>query len=462
MHTATVARYCRQSHFLRFAVPVLYGVCAGRTYAQQVPSISAPVISAAEAAYHVTVQQKKNRDGVSFRQAYYPLDSMNAVVASTGIRWLTRLQGQPVQGIQHDPAATVSVAAQADAYARSQISARLATSRLAFEDKAFTYLTAVQAFADAMSPGRLVVAEEYLVALDAMGDSAAVWRFKARQALVDAYARLGQSVNVIRHGVRAFQLMPLMQFYDRGQLLPSWCACDFYPTVIDALSGQPGGKNRIDSLNALAKAVLIPSPSLVARDPEFAKHGREYQEQLNTLIAATSKIGSQGAPLVSNYWLNRPTRDSAQIPVNDGKIRVLEVATYGCPACVIALHGMQRLQNALPDIEVFMLSWTLGSWANRLVDADEEVARLTEYFLNHEKITIPIAIWKATKVPNQDGGMTPENYGPNIEHYPLAGKPMIWVLDGRGMIRRVFTGYSRDTERQILRTVQFLRREITP
>jgi hypothetical protein len=48
---------------------------------------------------------------------------------------------------------------------------------------------------------------------------------------------------------------------------------------------------------------------------------------------------------------------------------------------------------------------------------------------------------------------------PNWVGYPVVGKPVFFVLDGKGTIRRIIKGYSMDMQFQIVRTVQFLLRE---
>lgn len=127
--------------------------------------------------------------------------------------------------------------------------------------------------------------------------------------------------------------------------------------------------------------------------------------------------------------------------------------------CLLGLQGLQRIQKKFPDVECVMFMATTGAWANRLAEPTVEADHLADYFLNTAKVTIPIAIWKGKKVLNEDGGMTPGDHGPNSVNYPLIGKPVIWVLDGRGVIRRVFLGYSRDKEVQIAATIEYLRRE---
>jgi len=418
-------------------------------------------VSAAEAAYHVQVEKAKLDAAISYRQAHYPVDSINSIVSETGAQWLTALRVHPIQGLQHDPASEVAVVAHEEAFAKSQIAVRLATPGLSFDDKAYTYLAAVRAFTNISVPERLPTAEAYLASLDAMGDSAAYWQFQARRVLVEAYYQLGRSRDVVRHGVRAIHLVPALSFYDRGLLFP-YTGGDgkLYAALVDALTGQPGGLEQIKALNTRIQAAIIPTPALIAVDSGYIARGHIYQSVFTSEMTVNGMLGMQGKPIVSGYWLNRPTRDSATLIVNDGKIRVLEVGSYTCAGCLWALQAMQRIQNQFPDIQTMMLTWTLGFWGNRVIDPDE-TAQLTDYYLNDAKVTIPIAIWRGKKVIMEDGGYRSEDAGPNLKNYPMVSKPTIWVLDGKGTIRRIFVGYSRENEKDIIKVVQYLTREAT-
>jgi len=417
-------------------------------------------ISAAEVAYHVAVADValQATEAISFRRmTTYPKDSMLSVAKASGSRWLQRLQAQPVTGIQLDPAGIIGVAAGREDYAKAQIAARLATPGLSLGDRAFTLLTAVQAFGRWEYPARLPVAEGYLKALDALGDAASPWQFEARAALANAYYFLGRSADVIRHGVQAMSLVGRMEFRDRWSLFG--VRKDLYVMTVEALTGLPDGRQQIDQLNARLKPLAVTPPELIALDSSFYWFGVQYQAAVQLFVTMSERLGAVGAPIVANYWINRPTRDSALIPVNDGRIHVVEVATYACVPCLLALNGLERLHQRFPQVDVMMTTWTVGSWGNRLVEPDDEAMRLTDFFLKTARATIPIGIWKGKKVLNEDGGMTPEDGNPNLERYPLASKPMIWILDGRGRIRRVLLGYSRDLDPQIMRTVEFLIRE---
>jgi hypothetical protein len=418
---------------------------------------SATVLTPAEAGYHVDAARMRAFFNVSFRDTRWPADSMTSAVATAGREWLAKLSTGVRAGIQLDPTGRVSVAARADKEAHGQITKRLATPGLSLTDRAFTYRTAVEAFADHRTPERLPFAEQYLAKLDAMGPDAVAWQFEARIPLVSAYYQLGRSNDVARHGTRAMALVAVMSFFDRASMY--WGGRNLYAATVEALAGGPGGRALIDQVNATLRDAAVPSAAIVALDSSFRRIGQEFTYNLNNMVRASERLGSVGAPLVSNLWLNRASPDSATVPVNDGKIRIIETGSTGCPACMMAMYGLQRLRDRFPEIEPVLLISTYGAWANRLVEPDQEAKELTNFFLNTAKLTYPVAIWKSPKARNADDGMTPRDAGPNFVNYPMFSKPIVWVLDGRGTIRQVFIGFNRDTEAKVAQTIQFLQAE---
>jgi len=414
-----------------------------------------PVTAAEAATLTMANRAKLAADMISWRSGHYAVDSLRAVVAANAMHWFTELQHQPVRGIQLDPLGYVGVMASQEPFAKAQITARLATPGLSLLDKAYTLRMAVDAFGgDPHMPERLPMAETYLEALDAMGDTVAAWQYDARKTLLTTYYLLGRSPDVMRHGTHAIALLPRIAYADRDFLGLG----DVYGPTIDALTAQPNARPAIEQLNATLRAIASPAPALIASDSAYYWMGQGEPAQIENLIAGNARLGTSGAPLIAHYWLNRASHDSATVPVDDGKIRIVEMAHTGCPGCVYALYGLQRLHVQFPQIEPIMVTYTFGSWANRLVDPAEEIAYLTDFFVTSTKVTFPVGIWAGKKVPNEDGGLSPTPSA-NEVNYPTFGKPMLWVLDGHGQIRRIFTGYGLEIQAQLQHTVEFLLRE---
>jgi hypothetical protein len=423
---------------------------------------STRTVSAVEAAAHAATRfGQVYGEAVNYRRADVPLDSIRMIGAAASLQWLAAAQRAPIRGIQLEPSGQVAVMANQEEYAKVQIAARLATPGLSFADKASALQTGVFAFADHRVPRRLATSEAYLRQLDALGDSAALWRYRARMRLVQAYYVLGRSPDVIRHGVDALMLLPRMHYAYRDIFygLPD---DPVYGATVEALTGQADGRARIERLNQVIREAAIPSPQLVATDSTYDFVRGFFQLRADRLITGNAKLGTIAAPLTGHYWFNTAGEAPAvpiAVPVNDGKIRVVEIAHMSCGPCQMEVYALERLKQRYPTVEPVLLTWTIGAVANRLVDAETEVGDLKKFLMTQAKVTYPIGVWAGTKVPNDEGGMTPESPAYFRQDYPGFGKPMTWIIDGNGMIRRIFTRYDRNIETQIHRTIEFLVRE---
>jgi hypothetical protein len=407
--------------------------------------------------YHVHIQELRAAAN-SILDANYPKDSIRALVKQSAAQWSTHVQRNPVHGMQLDSYGQVSVAAGQEALAQQQFSARLATPGLTLNDKAYTYMTAVFAFASEDKPEHLPVAERYLTALEAMGSAAAFWQHTAHRSLAHTYYVLGQTGDVVRHGLRAIELIEKMEFVDRLTMY-SPAGAKSYAEIIDALSGQPNARARIDTVNAALERMATPSAALLAKSPECKWQSEGYAYILHQMMATSRRIGTRAEDVEGNYWVNMPSSAPQTMSMANGKIHVLIISNYTCEGCLIAMARLQYIQDKYPSIQCVTATWTVGAWANRLVEPEEEVEKLREAYTGRLKIRYPISIWKGEKKLNDDGGMTPEDGGPNLEHYPLTSKPNIYVVDGKGIIRRVYITFDQRDEAPLANFLDFLQRE---
>jgi hypothetical protein len=415
-------------------------------------------VTANEAFFHVLRKRMEVESRVSFRDAHYPIDSMLANVATTAGGWLDRVRQHPPAGIQLEAAGGMGGRARHLADAKTQFAAALAARNLSVADRGYTLAFAVATFADWRYPDDLPTAENYLKDLIALGAPAASWQYRARQTLLDAYYSLGRSADVIRHGTAATALLAKMSYIDQAYFV------DFVPVgymkLVNALTGQPDARAKIEAINAALLATIEPSPGLVAIDSAYWDQRNSRKASIEGAIMRGSLLGTVGKPWVAHYWVNRATNDSADVAVNDGKIRLVEDFGYACEGCVMALHSLERLKQQFPDIEAMGITVTFGAWANRIVTPEVEAKHLDDFFRNKIKVTVPIGIWKSPRVVGDDEGLGVElGTGPNVTNYPPCAKSCTWLIDGHGRIRRIFEVFDRDTEAEVARTIEFLRRE---
>jgi hypothetical protein len=416
-------------------------------------------LTAAEAKHHLEVAALQTGYAVGFRRDHYPEDSMRQVATQNAARWLTEVRKQAVQGLQFDPSGNIGVSANAEAYAISQFESRLETPGLSAADRAFTLYTAVEAFSDTQFPQRLGTAEQYLNTLDAMGADAAYWRMRGHAVLLNTYYDLGRRSEVVRHGTAVLSLVSVMSYIDRGMVFANTI---IHMKLFEALAGQPDGRAKIDSLSKMLRAhTKAPRELFDADTSSLVWREERYKWFVEHHIRCGALLGAQGKPLIANYWVNRATTDSAVIPVNDGKIRVVEIGTMSCPGCLTALQTLRRLKSKYEPIEVSFHTFTYGNWGNRLVTPDEEAQHLSDYFTNVAKVQFPIGVWKRPKSLNGDDGISPEEgyLGGMFANYPLIDKPTMYILDGRGIIRRMVIGGGREEERHLGASIEFLLKE---
>jgi len=393
----------------------------------------------------------------------YPKDSLRVLEERHAQEWVTILQHAPIRGIQIDPYGVMSVAAHHESVAEEQINARLASHDLSLADRAYTLQMAVAAFSSSDYPTRLPIAERYLTQLDALGKEAAFWQFGARQPLIYTYYRLGKRDDIIRIGTGAFDRVSQIPFDERGEVMYYPGISLSYAAVVDAMSGRPNGRQRIHAMNVTLAAATAAPPELVAHDSTFVWISKYYSEIMQGQIELSERVGEPGTPLIANYWVNRGTsRDSQSVAVNDGKVRIVEIGSFTCAPCMAAVAGMERLHQKYPGVEVNFMTAGMGIWGNRIVPPHVEAEHLADHFVKTLGATFPIGIAMASgHVTTIDDGnaaviTTPTWHAGN---YPQTGKPTFYVIDGHGVIRRVFAGYNRDLEENLATIVEYLQKE---
>jgi len=413
-------------------------------------------------AYEGAADMQRSVSVTDVTHPHYPKDSLVALTVNRARTWITELQQRPVHGLQMDPYGALAIVAKQESLAEQEIAARLATPGLTVADRAYTLRIVVGAYANANEPTHLPIAERYLTQLDALGTEAALWQCTARFSLIAAYYQLGKSADVVRVGLRAFDLVGAIPFEYRAVFFNPGIPF-IYASVVDALGGQPNGPEQIRAMNARLLATTKVPQALLAQDSSFSYVGENYRELLEGNEAMAERVGQPGAPLVANYWANRGTsHDSQTVVVNDGKIRVIEIGSFSCAPCVQAVSGLERLHQRYPGVEFNFMTAGTGMWGNRTIDPKVEADRLTKHFSDDLHATFPIGIAMPTKqVATEDDGVanviSTETWDPG--HYPQPGKPTFYVLDGHGKVRRVLAGYGRDREETLATILDFLQHE---
>jgi hypothetical protein len=236
-----------------------------------------------------------------------------------------------------------------------------------------------------------------------------------------------------------------------------------YGILIAVLSHTANGAAKIEAFNANLRGALSAMPDSVALDYEFANAERESSQGVTLLINAHALIGQSAKPITSNYWINTADTTPHDLPLRDGKIRLIEFGSTSCWPCVQMYSGLQRIYDLLEHrVEPVIVTGTGSRWGNRVLPSAELAGKYKAWFLDERKISYPIALYKSPYQPAEYGDDVGE-YNPNYSEgepgkhaYIFLGKPTVYLVDGAGIIRRVFVGYSREMEQHIVLAARHL------
>jgi hypothetical protein len=432
--------------------------------------VAAAGSTAAERYTELGMVNKYLRECVPDTVLRVPIDSLRRIARARLDEWIAELDRIPQGGLQRDPMGALYAMADRDADAAAQFDARLAMPDLTVADRTHTLLLAVNVFADPGNPARMARALRYLARLDSLPSDAAAAQFQGHIAMTWAYRGRNDVARALNEAMTAYRIVPAIPFFERGPAFND----QLFRMVVDLLVAQ-SAITRVDSLGKALLQYAVPTPEAVADDAWTAKQeGASYAKNVRQVLQQLAMIGRPAPPIVANYWFNTNPPVHAATPefamamdggtsrtltLNDGTIRLLEFGDKGCPHCVESLPGLGRLKAKLPPrVELWYITETTGAWGPDLVDANVEVQQLRRFYVDFKDVSTPIALWAGVKQPNEDGGAVPAPNA-NIASYKVQGSPRYVIVDGRGIVRFVISGYSRGLERKLLETLEALSAE---
>jgi len=373
--------------------------------------------------------------------------------------WVEELQRSKVTGIQMDPMGQLYLGTGQDDLARKEFADRLATPGLSLDDRAYTLFFATAIFAeDAKNVSRMQTALGFLKQLDALPASIALTQFQAHRAVAGSYYLAGDSPRGIEQLEHAFSLFPKIPYLMRN--------VDPFVMLADMLSGQPGGRAKIDSVSKWLLGQLVVPPELIAQDSSYVWMGQGMIDQFKNTLKLTDYLGRPAEAITAQYWWNMPTpaTKSKDAPgaytqaLNDGTIKLLEFGDLACGYCQIALGELNELRKTFPPkTDVWYLTISLGAWGAQACNGVEEAGHLKHLYLTRKQYTMPIIVWTGDDQADINGGMQRKS-SPTWQSYGISGGPEFVIVDGHGIVRHVSIGYTKHLPIQ-MRALKFLAAE---
>ena len=312
--------------------------------------------------------------------------------------------------------------------ARDTANSRLATERVMTEKnlpprvhgQALMLAMGQESTKDPSYFGIIAGAERYVAQIDALPDSLDDIKLQAHQRMLGRYEYLDVAEGLFHHA-----------------------------TAVIALGRKLGMKQEmIAGYSSLARSFadrLNPDSALKILDTGEREIGAAAAERFKDFRNRYALIGTQ-APMISAEWWINPDSKGVLTPA-PGKVTLVEFTAHWCGPCKNSYPGLHALSERLKGkpftgLMVTQLYGYLGTRQN--LSPEQEVAADREYFGTEHALPFPVAINPPMK---QVVGQPYAQPKPDTD-YRVGGIPQIMIIDKKGIIRQIVTGWDQgNTER---------------
>ena len=200
------------------------------------------------------------------------------------------------------------------------------------------------------------------------------------------------------------------------------------------------------SLARSAADLLHPDSALMILDNAERELGPEVAPRFADFRDRYALIGTKAAEINAEWWLN--TDAPAAIKPGDGRVRFIEFTAHWCGPCKNSYPGVRSIAErfrAAPFEGVMVTSLYGYIGARQHLTAEEEVAADREYFTKEHALPFKVAVNSFPK------NVTPPAYRqPQVDRdYRVGGIPQIVIIDKRGLVRQIVTGWDQGNTRRI-------------
>jgi len=315
--------------------------------------------------------------------------------------------------------------------ARRAIDRALATPDLTQRQHALAMAEAIRAANHAADPfaGRVARSEELVRQILALPDSLADLKLAAHLQMLGQYEYADVDAGIQEQAAAALTLGRRLR--DRSAILTAY-----------------------RSLARAAADYLHPDSALriLAAARRELGTGKDVDQNLGDLQSLYALVGTPATPIDGTHWINAPDRPDT-IALTPGKVWLVQFTAHWCAPCRNSYPGMKALAATFADVpfETVFVTQLYGSFEGKPASVAEELSDDREYYTTHQGIPFRVAI--------NPGGNGPPTPASNEERYKVGGIPQIVVIDKRGMIRQIVTGWDAGNTARLTELVERLERE---
>jgi thiol-disulfide isomerase/thioredoxin len=197
---------------------------------------------------------------------------------------------------------------------------------------------------------------------------------------------------------------------------------------------------------------LHPDSALMVLDEEERALGDGYPSyDLKAQREMYRLVGTAATPIEGKWWINGT--DGESVTPGNGKVTLIQFTAHWCVPCKHSYPGFLRLSNrfAGKPFEPLMETYLYGYiGAKRNLTPEQEVAEDKNYYAGEWHLPFKIAVNeepKDTTVKDAE------------RRYVVNGIPQIVVVDKRGVIRAMVTGWDKGNEQRLGELIDRLLRE---
>lgn len=267
--------------------------------------------------------------------------------------------------------------------------------------------------------GILDDAEKFVSQIDALPDSLNDIKIQAHSRLLSQYEYLDVAAGLEKH---ALAVIALSRANPTSQSMASG-----YQSLARSFADRLHPDSALRILDAGEKVI---GPSAV----------RTFQDFRNRYAL----IGQHASKIDAQWWINTEAR-SIVTPVA-GKVTLIEFTAHWCGPCKNSYPGLRTLTERLKGkdftgVMVTQLYGYLGTQKN--LTPEQEIEADRAYFGKEHAVPFPVAINPQIK-PTGGAFVQPK---PDTD-YRVGGIPQIMIIDKKGIIRQIVTGWDQgNTER---------------
>jgi hypothetical protein len=277
--------------------------------------------------------------------------------------------------------------------------------------------------------GRVARSEELVGRILALPDSLADSKLAAHLQMLGQYEYADKDAGIQEHAAAALTL---------GRGLHDWRA------ILTAYR----------SLARAAADYLHPDSALRVLDAARRElgAGTDVEQGLGDLQSLYALVGTPATPIDGAHWVNAPDRPDT-IAITRGKDWLLQFTAHWCAPCRNSYPGMKEVAARFAEVpfERVFVTQLYGNFEGRPASPSDELADDREYYTTRQRIPFRVAI-----NPGGSAAPTPES---NEGRYKLIGIPEIVVIDKRGTVQQIVTGWDHGNTARLTALVDSLEHE---